>query len=73
MDAKFAVIKRTKELLAERKINITDLNSRGVSPEVVNAIYQEEPIDIAIEDLNRLCNALRIDLPDFMNSELFRK
>ncbi|MDD6024154.1 MAG: helix-turn-helix transcriptional regulator [Oscillospiraceae bacterium] len=72
MAVKDAVVKRFRDLCAEKKIKPNELASRaGVTPSTVYSMLDESRRDVSIVTIKKLCDGLEITLGAFFSTPEF--
>ena len=70
---KDAIVKRFKQLCAERSISYTQLaRLSGITPSTVYSMMLPERKDVSSVTVKKLCDGLEISIADFYNCDLFR-
>lgn len=69
---KDAVVKRFKEICAEREIKPNELaNISGITPSTVYSLFDDLRRNVFIATIKILCDGLDITLKEFFSSEIF--
>lgn len=72
MDIKDVIVKRFKELCAERNIKINELaNVSGVTPSTAYSMMDITRRDISIRTIKKFCDGLEITLGEFFSTDEF--
>ncbi len=72
MNTKDVVVKRFKELCAERGIKINELaNISGVTPSTAYSMMDDSRRDISILTIKKFCDGLDITLGEFFSTSEF--
>ncbi|MBE7020811.1 MAG: helix-turn-helix transcriptional regulator [Ruminococcaceae bacterium] len=72
MDVKDMVVKRFKELCAERNMRINELaNISGVTPSTAYSMMDASRRDISIKTIKKFCDGLEITLGEFFSTKDF--
>ena len=73
MQMKDAVVRRFRQLCAERGIKYNELATRaGVTPSTVYSMMDETRRDLSVVTVKKLCDGLDISVPEFFDDEVFR-
>lgn len=72
MNVKDIVVKRFKEICAERNIRINELaNLSGVTPSTAYSMMDNKRRDISIITIKKFCDGLNITLGEFFSTQEF--
>ena len=65
------IISNLAVLLAERKLKVADLvRSTGINKSTLHKLYNDESVRIDFETIDKICNALDIEVGDLL---IFKK
>ncbi len=72
MSVKDAVVKRFREIMAQRNMRPNELaNLSGVTPSTVYSMLDERRKELSINVIKKLCDGLDMTLGEFFSAKIF--